>query len=158
MKKEDILAYSTKPSRAHTGKLKNSVDFTAEKGAPIYATLDGEITYVKKNSKVGGPYFKYWNKGNRIVIRHKNEEYTAYEHMGYGGVKVRLGQSVKKGQLIGQVGSTGFSGGPHLHFELFIRPNRIKAEGTTIEFPVRGLKNKLTRLDAQGFWKARNLK
>jgi len=119
-------------SPAHVGKLKHSLDFYAPSGTEIYAAADGEVVWLKKSSKVGGLSKKYCFKGNRIVLKHKNNEYTAYEHMKYGGILVKVGQKVKKGQLIGLVGSTGWNPGPHLHFEVFNSPDKWKSEGETL--------------------------
>lgn len=118
----------TKKSPAHKGKLKHSVDFIVPEGMPIYASFGGKIVYVKQNSNIGGPHRRYWFKGNRIVIKHKNDEYSAYEHLKYKGSEVKVGQIVRKGQIIGYSGNTGYSWGPHLHFEVFrfTGPNKNK--------------------------------
>ncbi len=108
-----------KSSDAHKGKLKHAVDFIVPEGKPIYAALGGRVVYVKQNSNVGGNHRKYWFKGNRIVIKHKNDEYSAYEHLKYKGSKVKVRQVVRKKQVIGFSGNTGYSAGPHLHFEFF---------------------------------------
>lgn len=106
-------------SPAHKGNLENAVDFLCDEGTPIYAALSGKVVFVKRDSSIGGPDKKYWNDGNRIVIRHKNDEHTAYEHLKFHGSTVKVGQSVRKGQLIGYSGNTGFTFKPHLHFEVF---------------------------------------
>jgi murein DD-endopeptidase MepM/ murein hydrolase activator NlpD len=120
----------------HEGKLKYAVDFLVPIGTPIYAAASGTVVWIKDDSKVGGENKKkYWNLGNRIVIKHKNGEYTAYEHLKYKGVVVKVGQKVRKGQLIGYSGNTGWSTiGPHLHFEVFIKPSKDQSEGETIPF------------------------
>jgi murein DD-endopeptidase MepM/ murein hydrolase activator NlpD len=118
MRKKDVTDI-TRVSPAHRGRLRHSIDFIASEGRPIYAALGGKVTYVKQNSKVGGPHRRFWFKGNRIEINHKNDEYTAYEHLMYNGAKVKVGQTVRKGQLIGYSGNTGYSHRPHLHFEVF---------------------------------------
>jgi murein DD-endopeptidase MepM/ murein hydrolase activator NlpD len=106
-------------SPAHKGKLKYAIDFSCKEETKIYASLGGKVVYVKQDSKVGGPDKKYWYDGNRIVIKHMNDEYTGYEHLKFNGSKVKVGQTVRKGQLIGYTGNTGFTFGPHLHFEVF---------------------------------------
>jgi murein DD-endopeptidase MepM/ murein hydrolase activator NlpD len=105
-------------SEAHAGKLKHAIDFKCDEGTPIHAALEGEVVFVRDNSKIGGPDKKYWFKGNRIVIKHKNKEYSAYEHFRYQGAKVKVGERVKTGQLICYSGNTGYTFGPHLHFEV----------------------------------------
>ena len=80
--------------------------------------------------------------GNRIVLRHKNSEYTAYEHLKYRGSNVKAGQSVRKGQVIGWSGNTGYSSRPHLHFEVFDKPEGDESEGTTLQVSFRELVRK----------------
>jgi murein DD-endopeptidase MepM/ murein hydrolase activator NlpD len=88
----------------------NGIDFGAPTGTPIYAAADGVVTVSTAN---GG-----WNKGygNYVVINHPNGTQTLYGHAS--AVLVKYGESVKKGDQIALVGSTGKSTGPHLHFEV----------------------------------------
>lgn len=118
VRKEDIQEVKVE-SPAHTGKLKYSIDYICKENTPLLATQSGEVVWVKQDSKIGGDDKKYWYDGNRIVIKHENEEYSAYEHLRYGGAKVNVGDKVKKGQVIGYSGNTGYTKGPHLHFEVF---------------------------------------
>ncbi|NLE07215.1 MAG: peptidoglycan DD-metalloendopeptidase family protein [Parcubacteria group bacterium] len=87
----------------------NAVDLAAPIGTPIFAAADGEVII----SKSGG-----WNGGygNYIVIRHPNGTQTLYSHNSENNVSV--GDTVKQGDVIGAIGSTGKSTGPHLHFEI----------------------------------------
>jgi len=132
LKEKDLQGISKRSSPAHVGKLKHSIDFFMSEGTSIYASLGGLVAYVKQNSSRGGPHRRYWHDGNRIVIKHRNGEYSAYEHLKYRGSKVKKGQRVKKGQLIGYSGNTGYSFSPHLHFEVFINPDEYKIEGDTV--------------------------
>jgi murein DD-endopeptidase MepM/ murein hydrolase activator NlpD len=88
----------------------NSVDFGAPTGTPILAAADGVVIVEKGAGKWYGGY------GNYIVIEHDNGTQTLYSHNSKNLVNV--GDSVKQGQTIGLVGSTGRSTGPHLHFEV----------------------------------------
>jgi murein DD-endopeptidase MepM/ murein hydrolase activator NlpD len=117
--KEKDIEQTRYDSPAHTGKLKYSVDYMCKENTKLLAAQDGEVVWIKENSKKGGPDKKYWNDGNRVVIKHENGEYSAYEHLRYKGAKVKVGDKVKKGQLIGYSGNTGYTFGPHLHFEVF---------------------------------------
>jgi murein DD-endopeptidase MepM/ murein hydrolase activator NlpD len=90
-----------------TVKFHAGLDFTAPQGTPIYATADGVV-------KVAG--FSDGGYGNHVVINHGYGYETLYGHMYR--VKVKVGQSVKRGDLIGYVGSTGKSTGPHCHYEV----------------------------------------
>ena len=126
----------------HPKEIKNAIDFLIPIGTPIYAACGGKVTWLKNNSNVTGINLKkYWNLGNRIVIKHKNREYTAYEHLKYRGVIVKVGQKVRKGQIIGYSGNTGWSTiGPHLHFEVFNNPSNDESEGTVLKVSFRGMK------------------
>lgn len=132
LEKKRIVRYLGEDVLSHGGKLKYSVDFIVPESTPIYAALGGKVVYVKQSSKIGAPLKKYWNEGNRIVIKHRNNEYSAYEHLKYKGAKVKVGQVIKKGQLIGYTGNTGFSYEPHLHFEVFNKPSKDEVEGKTL--------------------------
>jgi len=89
-------------------KMHNGLDFTAPQGTPIYATGDGRVT-------AAGPGT---GTGNHVIINHGYGYETEYMHMVR--VKVRGGQVVKRGEVIGWVGSTGASTGPHCHYEVHI--------------------------------------
>ncbi len=89
-------------------KMHNGLDFTAPQGTPIYATGDGMVT-------TAGPGT---GTGNHVVINHGYGYETVYMHMVR--VKAREGQRVKRGEIIGWVGSTGASTGPHCHYEVHI--------------------------------------
>jgi len=145
---KDIIPPKRKLPSHQSQKLKNldyAIDFLVPVGTPIYAAYSGKIVWLKNNSKVGGRNKKkYWNLGNRIVIKHKNGEYTAYEHLKYKGVMVRIGQKVRKGQIIGHGGNTGWSTiGPHLHFEVFNNPSKDESEGATLKVSFKELKSKI---------------
>ncbi len=86
-----------------------AVDYAAPKGTPIVAAADGVVIFAGKR----GGY------GNLIEIRHENNLKTLYAHMNSFATGMRTGKKVKRGQMIGRVGSTGLSTGPHLHFGLY---------------------------------------
>ncbi|MEL1243454.1 M23 family metallopeptidase [Flavobacterium sp. DGU11] len=92
----------TKIRKFHAG-----MDFSARTGTPIFATGDGVV--VAADNKMSG-------YGNRIVIRHGFGYETLYGHMSK--FKAKAGQKVKRGDVIGYVGSTGRSEAPHLHYEV----------------------------------------
>lgn len=90
-----------------TRKMHPGLDFAANKGTKIYATGAGKIIYAQHNN---------WGYGNEVVINHGFGYKTRYGHMSK--ILVKSGQRVKRGQLIGLVGSTGKSTGPHCHYEV----------------------------------------
>ena len=88
----------------------NGIDLGAPRGTPIHAAADGTVIVARSNGAWNGGY------GNYVVITHDNGSQTLYSHMTRAAVS--SGQSVSKGQIIGYLGSTGLSTGPHLHFEV----------------------------------------
>lgn len=109
-----------------SGQYHGAVDFGCGgiNGQPIYAVADG---YVVTSTRLSGSY------GNYILIAHANGLYTLYAHGQDGSRTVSAGQTVKQGQQIMRVGSTGNSTGPHLHFEVRTSPgtysNRVNPIG-----------------------------
>ena len=99
MRRHPILGYN----RMHRG-----VDFAAPTGTPIYAAGDGRL------ARVG----RYGGYGNYVRIEHGNGYATAYAHLSRFAAGMRSGRRVEQGEVIGYVGSTGRSTGPHLHFEV----------------------------------------
>tara|TARA_B100000902_G_scaffold137256_1_gene135510 strand:- start:47460 stop:48431 length:972 start_codon:yes stop_codon:yes gene_type:complete len=97
-----------------TRKLHTGMDFTAPKGTPIYATGDGKIEKVRRSRK---------GYGNHVIINHGYGYQTLYAHMSKYIVK--KGQKVKRGEVIGYVGSTGTSVAPHLHYEVMKNKRKI---------------------------------
>ena len=93
----------TKKPRMHWG-----MDFTAPRGTPIYATGDGIVK--RADNRAAG-------FGNHVRIDHGFGYVSLYAHMSK--YKVKRGQKVKRGEIIGYVGNTGRSAGPHLHYEIF---------------------------------------
>lgn len=98
-----------------TTKFHSGVDYAAPKGTAIYASGNGIVEMAR-----------YVNGyGNYVKIRHNSEYETAYGHMQRFASGIRPGIRVKKGQIIGYVGNTGRSTGPHLHFEILRNGQRI---------------------------------
>ena len=94
--------------RAHMG-----VDYAAPVGTPVIAVADGVVA----ESSYQGGY------GNMVVIQHNANQSTAYAHLSR--MNVRKGQTIKQGDVVGAVGSTGLSTGPHLHFEFRINGRHV---------------------------------
>lgn len=97
--------------RMHTG-----VDLSAKTGTPIYATGDGVVQVAGRSDELSG-------YGIAVLINHSYGYQTLYGHMN--DVKVRQGQKVKRGELLGHVGSTGLASGPHCHYEVWLNGNKV---------------------------------
>lgn len=102
---------------SHKGE--NSLDFWMRKGETICAARGGTVIDTRSDSKRGGASYKYISDGNYVIVKHSDSTYAAYWHMLFNSVMVKEGDTVVAGQPIGKVGSTGFSSGPHLHFEVY---------------------------------------
>ncbi len=106
MRKHPILGYN---------KMHKGVDFAAPKGTPVFAGGNGVIEFAGRN----GAY------GNYIRIRHNNEYKTAYAHLSSFKKGIATGTRVNQRDIIGYVGSTGRSTGPHLHYEIIFQNEQI---------------------------------
>ena len=113
--------------RAHLG-----TDFAAPTGTPARTVGDGVVSF----AGVQGGY------GNVVIVKHRNSHETLYAHLSK--INVRVGQSIGQGQTIGLVGSTGWSTGPHLHFEFRVNgvhqdPMTIARQSDTVPVPTAAL-------------------
>ncbi|MBI1339034.1 peptidoglycan DD-metalloendopeptidase family protein [bacterium] len=107
-RKHPILGYT---------KLHKGTDFAAPRGTPIYAAGNGVIERADR----------YGTYGNYVRIRHANGYKTAYAHLNGFSKRAKAGQRVRQGEVIGYVGTTGRSTGPHLHYEVYINGKPVNA-------------------------------
>lgn len=115
MRRHPVLGYN---------KMHKGIDFAAPTGTPIYAAGDGKIV------KAG----RFSSYGNYVRIRHRGDLDTAYGHMSKIASGIKPGSRVKQGQIIGYVGTTGRSTGPHLHYEVLVNSKHVNPRG--INLPV----------------------
>lgn len=127
-RRHPILGYR----KMHTG-----IDFGAPHGAPIYAATDGVVASA---GRAGGC-------GNAVKINHGGNIATRYCHMSR--IAARAGQRVRQGQIIGYVGSTGLSTGPHLHYELYRNGSVINPLSVRFTQRAQLSGNDLTRFRSQ---------
>lgn len=116
-----VLRESEHDSPAHVEPLQYSIDFIVPKGTPIRAALGGKVVDLKRDGVKGGDTKEFEPFGNFIEIEHDDGEFSEYEHLKPGGTTVKLNDIVRKGQIIGYTGATGWLGGlgPHLHFMVY---------------------------------------
>ena len=108
-RKHPILGYN---------KLHQGTDFAAPRGTPVMASGSGTV----ERASWFGAYGKY------VRIRHNSTYKTAYAHLSKFGRNIKAGKKVRQGQIIGYVGSTGRSTGPHLHYEVLVNNKRINSQ------------------------------
>jgi len=109
MRKHPILGFN---------KMHQGTDFAAPSGTPIMASGSGTITRAKW---CGGG-------GNCIKIKHNSTYETVYAHMKSFAKGIKVGKKVRQGQIIGYVGSTGMSTGPHLHYEVIVNGKKVNSQ------------------------------
>ncbi|MGL5352067.1 MAG: peptidoglycan DD-metalloendopeptidase family protein [Clostridium sp.] len=119
----DGIAFLNRPTRggfttsdfgARWESFHKGIDIAGNIGDDVMAAIDGEVIYAQYNN---GGY------GNLIMLKHEDEMVTYYAHLN--NIYVSVGDKVEKGEKIGAVGNTGFSTGPHLHFELRVNDNPV---------------------------------
>ena len=114
MRKHPILGFN----KMHTG-----TDFAAPMGTPIMASGSGTVTRAKW---CGGG-------GNCIKIKHNSTYETVYAHMKNFAKGIKAGKKIRQGEIIGYVGSTGMSTGPHLHYEVIVNGKKVNSQ--TLQLP-----------------------
>lgn len=130
MRNHPVLGYSA----MHKG-----VDFAASTGTPVFAAGDGVI-------ERASPFSSY---GNYVKIRHNGTYSTAYAHLSRFGKGIRPGTRVSQGQVIGYVGTTGRSTGPHLHFEVLQSGHQVNPKSVASLGNDKLNKTQLAKFQAQ---------
>ncbi len=103
---------------SHRGLSAYAIDFSMPIGTPVYAAREGDVVGMDVSSNLGGASPEYRPYMNYINIRHSDGTLGNYYHLKQGGSAVKIGDKVKKGQLIAYSGNTGYTTAPHLHFSV----------------------------------------
>ncbi|MCO0637982.1 peptidoglycan DD-metalloendopeptidase family protein, partial [Lutimaribacter sp. EGI FJ00014] len=136
-----------------TVRIHKGVDWMAPVGTPVFAAFDGKITFQGN----GGGY------GNLVRIAHPDGRETRYAHLQRFNLKNSVGTAVKAGEVIGYVGTTGLSTGPHLHFELYQAGSAVDPLGTgtavaSDDSAVEALTARIIQVESGGDIRAKNPK
>ena len=115
-----------------------AIDWNMPEGTAVLAAREGLVIEVLDAFSEGGVDERLKRKANRIKIRHPDGTIGSYVHLMRGGARVRVGQRVRRGELIGLSGNTGYSTGPHLHFEVYTLGEDLERRTLPVRFRVRG--------------------
>lgn len=108
---------------AYSHKNRAAIDFKMKRGTKILASRGGVVTRVKEDGDKGGLNKKYRAYANVVVIQHDDGTRAGYWHLQQNSVFVKLGDTVRQGQVIALSGKTGYSALPHLHFLVWTNKN-----------------------------------
>lgn len=113
-----VSGYGMRINPFHKARVPHEgIDFSAPRGTPVYATGNGKVKFVKNDSRLQTGH------GNYVEIDHGHGYVTKYAHLD--DVKVKKSDVVKRGQIIGLVGSSGGSAAPHVHYEIILHDKKI---------------------------------
>jgi murein DD-endopeptidase MepM/ murein hydrolase activator NlpD len=127
-------ALSQGPDGAFSHRGKEAWDFAMDTGTPVHAARGGIVAFAADSSKIGGGTPAFAEDGNVTLVVHDDGTVGLYGHLRFAGAWRREGERVDAGDLLALSGDTGFSTGPHLHFQVY-RPTRdLRAETLAVRF------------------------
>jgi murein DD-endopeptidase MepM/ murein hydrolase activator NlpD len=121
----------------HSGNDEFAVDFDLPIGTEVLAARSGTVVLVVDKFDRGGPDLSLREKANYVLVRHDDGTLGEYVHLKRDGARVKPGQGVRVGDLIGLSGDVGYSRGAHLHFAVFRAVNGIDRETFPMRFKAR---------------------
>jgi len=119
---------------SHKGEDRFAIDFAMPEGTPVLAARDGFVVLVRDGFDIGAPDPGYKKRANLIFVRHSDATIGEYLHLLKGGTKVRIGTTVRAGQVLALSGNSGYTQGPHLHFMVFRAKDSKARESLPIRF------------------------
>ncbi|MGP1991559.1 M23 family metallopeptidase [Zobellia laminariae] len=134
--KSYLLGQGYNGAASHKGNSAYSLDFQMPEGTKVYAARDGIVVDAEDSNDKGCPKPECGKFQNHVIIFQKDGTFSGYAHLKQHSIQVQIGDSVVAGQFIAESGSTGYTTGPHLHYEVFMK--RLTKEGIeTISVPVQ---------------------
>jgi murein DD-endopeptidase MepM/ murein hydrolase activator NlpD len=119
-------------------KERAALDFKMRRGTNVLAAMNGIVVRVKQDGSKGGWNKKYRPYGNNIIIQHADGSRAGYWHLQYNSALVKIGDTVKKGQVIALSGKTGYAALPHLHFLVWTFNNNSQWQQVPTRFQTSG--------------------
>ena len=116
----------------HQGKY--ALDWDMPEGTPVLAARGGMVVDIEESFSEGRPDPDLMTQANYVKSRHSDGTIGNYVHLKHKGVKVHIGQKVRAGDVIGFSGNTGFTTGPHLHFEVYSATRELGRRTIPVEF------------------------
>ena len=119
---------------SHTGNSKYAIDFGLKIGTDVYASRSGMVVAAKEDSNKGGATRSFLSFANYVTIKHNDGTYAKYNHLKKNSLKVKIGDFINRGEILGQSGNTGFTNGPHLHLVVFKAKDHKSRTSIAIKF------------------------
>ncbi len=129
-----VVSQGFNTNMTHKGKNAYAIDFAMNIGTKIYASRGGVVVGIKEDSSRGGYSREFARDGNFVTIEHKDATLATYYHLNKNGVVVKIGEGVKRGELLAYSGNTGYSSGPHLHFQVYKAVDAKTTQSIPIKF------------------------
>ncbi len=133
----------------HQGKY--AIDWDMPVGTPVRAARGGIVMELMERYRAGRPDPELKTMANFVKIKHEDGTIGNYVHLAHNGVRVKLGDVVRSGQVIAHSGDTGYSTGPHLHFEVYSATRELGMRTIPVEFRTRS--RGVTRLEEGRYYR-----
>ena len=143
-------AYGGKSSHYMKGET-YAIDFTMKEGTSVCAAREGIVIFVKDDSDKRGKTAKYKGFGNYVTIYHEDGTMADYFHLKKNGSKVKVGDQVLAGQEIALSGNTGWTTGPHLHFQTYKFNEDMEYESIPTTFKLEDGKTGILKVSDKGY-------
>jgi len=124
-------------SFSHNGDARFALDFNMKEGTEIYVARQGLVVEVEDDYAQGGNDKSLIDKANYVIILHNDGTFAQYSHLKRSGIRVRIGQRVRNGDILGLSGATGYVTGPHLHFSVIKAKRGGGFESLPIKFATK---------------------